>query len=164
MASAFPEMRGLDPVLPMYAAYESAHWMIGAGVVANRVFHLTDVAQVIVMTLGVAAFIGANVLNRRSLLRAPVAAHTLFLLAACVLLAVQFLWLRPSMDGHLTLYWDAAAAGDHQAAAAHQSAFNALHTPASRLIGATGLAALATIACAGWALASDARRAREATR
>lgn len=155
-AVAFPTMRDLEPVLGAYPAYTGEHWMLAAGRVAARVFVITDIAQFACALLAIAGFALATWAGdrRRSWLRFFRAAA---LGAAFLLVSYHLLIQAPRMDRDLRAYWDAAAAGDNDAALIHQEAFSRQHPNASRTMTATFVATLASLGLGAWSLA-DGRK------
>lgn len=162
-AAMFHELRALNPTIPAYALYTGAHWRIGGGQVANRVFDLGDTVQIGAMVIAAACFIGACAANRRSLSRIPVALHAAGVFAASALLATQLAWLRPEMDRRLSAYWNAASAGENERAVELRGLFDDLHPIGTNLMIATGVAALASVVFAAWSMSGAGRREEAAT-
>ncbi|MEX2220047.1 MAG: hypothetical protein WD749_14950 [Phycisphaerales bacterium] len=144
-AVVFPEMRSLDPRLPDFAAYGGEHWLIAGGRVAQRLFTVSDIAQLGLFCVFVATFT-AMVLGRALAPRWREFRLALALLLLGVL-AYRFGVLGPRMASDLGEYWSAARAGDGETAARAKAAFDADHPLGSRLIGASAaLVALSLIA------------------
>lgn len=155
-AVTFPTVRDLDPSLPAYSGYAGDHWTLAAGMVAGKVFVITDVVQ-FVCTFG--AIIGFALAvtaggylkpNQRTWL---LFFRALFLGLAFISVAYHLLILMPSMQHDLRQYWDAALAGDTNTAERFRQAFADRHPDASRSLGLTALAALITLLLGAWHLA-----------
>ncbi|MFK7883039.1 MAG: hypothetical protein AB8F26_02505 [Phycisphaerales bacterium] len=155
-AVVFPTVRDLDPALPEYTAYEGPHWMLSAGMIASRVFLITDIIQFVcaclaVVGFGLAVFVGKPARNWGLFLRA--------LLLGLAFLAVSYhlLMLMPAMQSDLRQYWNAALAGDTATAEQFRQAFSDRHQSASRSIGGTALATLGALIAGVWMLAGNAK-------
>jgi len=144
-AIAFPTMKALDPRLPAYARYDGDHWMLAAGTIANRVFEVTDVVQMVTAAVAVAtaiALMAIRVCAGRSM------ATLVWLGAVAVaagVLGYTLIVLRPGMAVDLHAYWDAALAGNTPAAEAARQEFSGEHPTASNLMAATAGAVLVAI-------------------
>lgn len=148
-AIAFPVMKALDPHLPAFAAYGEPHWPVAAGSVMNRLFGVTDA-----VLLGAAIVAALTLGASRLIFRARFAsiAGVLRLIALAALLGsvgLTRLDLRPRMQSNLTAYWEAARAGDAEAAARHKAAFDADHPRASFLL-------VTQLVLAAWAFGAGA--------
>lgn len=147
-AVVFPTVRDLGPVLPDHASYTGPHWSLVAGVVAEGVFRIGFVV------VGVALFgalVGVLVLAvRRGARRLPVVRLGLVLVTLGLFLTHAG-WLQPRMNEAASEYRDAAVAGDNNRATEAKSRFDSMHPTASRLIGATTIAALLLFVCSAWA-------------
>lgn len=136
-ASVFPVMRELDPSLPAYAAYTGEHWRIAGGMMAQRVFLISDVVQFVCAVLSVStlgcmiALFGLPRMRPATIVRAC----ALGLALACA--AGTIIIVAPQLNGATRGYWAAARAGDMAAATMHRSAVDSLHPTASRLMGGT---------------------------
>jgi uncharacterized membrane protein YhaH (DUF805 family) len=148
-ATVFPTMRGLDPRLPGFIALPGEHASIAGGQVMARVFVLTDAVALLCFVLAAATLAAARWRAWRRLGMAQAG----ILAALLCTIAVQRASLAPRMRAEMTAYWDAAAAGDLDAAQRHRAAFDAAHPLASRLMGLqAGLLAVAVAAaCIGLA-------------
>lgn len=153
-AVAFPTMRDLQPTLGAYPAYTGEHWILAAGRVAAKVFVITDIAQFVCAFLAVVGFALATFAGRRnrSWLRFFRAAS---LGVAFLLVSYHLLIQGPRMDHDLRAYWDAASAGDNPRALVHQEAFSRQHPGASRIMTATFIATLTTLALGAWSLSTE---------
>lgn len=156
-AVTFPTIRDLDPSLPAYTEYGGDHWMLAAGMVAGKVFVISDVVQFVCTFGAIIGFALAVVCggylktDRRSWL---LFFRALFLGLAFISVAYHLLILMPSMQHDLRQYWDAALAGDTDTAEAFRQAFSDRHPDASRSLGLTALAALVTLILGVWDLVS----------
>lgn len=149
-AVTFPTVKKLAPTLASHASYTGDHWLIVAGRVAAKIFAINDVIQIVCAFLATAT-LGMIVIPRmrdgRSVpLGLRVATQAVALAIACYYLFV----LSPEMIANLTNYWKAAEVGDNARAAAFQAAFDADHPTASRIMGATAIAVLASLIAAAW--------------
>ncbi len=158
-AVAFPTVRDLAPSLPAYEAYAGEHWMLAAGMVASRVFVISDVVQFVctfgaIIGFGLAVAFGGYLKgDRRSWL---LFFRALFLGLAFISVAYHLLILMPSMQHDLRQYWDAALAGETETAERFRQAFADRHPDASRSLGLTALAALTTLLLGVWDLVGRA--------
>ncbi len=157
-AIIFPTVRDLDPTLAAYPDYTGEHWRLAAGHIAARLFAFGDiVAFFCLMLTGLSLAIVAAM--RHVWIRTPritlvrLAALGLAILAA----GYNIFILGPRMNGNLSDYWNAAAAGDNDAALAAQQAFMADHTPASNTLAAIAIAALALTITGAMALTAKPR-------
>lgn len=143
---AFPAMRTLDPVLGAYPAYDpDGHADLAAGVVANRVFLVGDVAMFAAAVLAVLATGVLIALGGLPLRRWSSGVRLLALGGALLALAYQVLVLGPRMGGQHAAYLDAAAAGDNDAAAALLDAFMSNHESARLVFGGIVLGVLTLV-------------------
>jgi hypothetical protein len=137
-AVVFPTLHDLDPHLRAFDAYTGPHSIIAGGQVANRVFLVSDIVQFACvllagLTFGIAImWLGLSVRRVSTFLRAAL------LLGLVGVLAYRFGVVQPEWDEHLRLHWDAARAGQNDAAAAQKAYLDAAHPLQSQLMGATG--------------------------
>lgn len=130
-AIIFPTMKELDPSLPAYAPYEGEHWRIAAGKVANTGFLVIDAVGIGALLVSL-AMLGALGLWRWLDFSKPATILRLVALGAAIATMAWSLGvLRPRMQENLTAFWQAARAGDNEAADRHQAAFSADHPRAS---------------------------------
>jgi len=161
-AVVFPTVRDLGPVLPDHAAYTGPHWSLVAGVVAERVFRI---GMLIIGFALAGASLGVLGLTIRSPQRRLPIARAGLLIATVGLFLAHAGWLQPRMNRAADAYRAAARVGDNQAAGDAKAEFDAMHPTASRLIGATTIAAFGLFVCAAWAAAQGpATRAPRADR
>jgi hypothetical protein len=158
-AVVFPTLRGLDPTLPAYAAYQGEHWRLAAGHVASRLFLACDLIQfgaVLAAAFTFALSVLAFGLPSR---RVTTALRGALLVALTALLAYQFIILAPEMNASLRRYWEQARAGDTAAAERFRIAFEADHPLATRLLIADAALVLALLVTGLWAQSRDHPRA-----
>lgn len=148
-AIVFPTMRTLDPTLGAYPDYTGDHSVLGAGNIAGRVFLVVDMVQFVCAALALGAFIVMLILGY-SLNTLTRVLRSVILCVALGILSYHLFVLMPGMHDDLRAYWDAAAIGNNSTADAHKDAFLALHTTASRSIGATTMAALLAFVLGVW--------------
>jgi len=156
-AMAFPTMHEFEVVVPKFAAYdESQHWSIAAGLLMERIFWVTDLAQMfaaLLVIIGLGAGYGTS--GRR--FKQPLEMmRTVCVLAAVALLAYRVLILAPSMNGSLQRYWHAAEHGNTELAVRHRTDFQALHPIASRVYGVMLVLLLGAVATTAWTPAAPA--------
>lgn len=146
-AVVFPTVRDLGPVLPDHASYTGPHWSLVAGVVAEGVFRI---GFLVVGAALFGALLGVLVLAfRRGARRLPVV--RLGLVAVTLGLFLTHVgWLQPRMNDAAAEYRNAASVGDNTVASEAKSRFDSMHPTASRLIGATTIAALLLFVCSAW--------------
>ena len=149
-AVAFPTMKPLNPTLPEFSAYPHDHWLIAAGLVANRIFTITDTASI--------ALAGIAILSAFVLVTQPTPRERLLwllaLAAAAITLAYSLAILRPRMDRNLIEFWTTARAGQVQTADAARHRFDDDHPTASRLISAQLAFVTLALGTISWSLAS----------
>lgn len=148
-AIVFPTMRTLDPTLGAYPSYGGDHSVLAAGNIAGRVFLLVDMVQFVCAALALASFIVMLMLGY-SLNTLTRVARSVILCVALGILSYHLFVLMPGMHEDLRAYWAAASIGDNTTADAHKDAFLALHSTASRSIGATTLVALLAFVLGVW--------------
>ena len=150
-AIAFPMMRELDPTLERYAAYPGEHWRLAAGHIAAPLFQIAGWVEVV--CCAVAALTLAMVWTRigmggRQAVRVGRWMRMSAVLSAAVLVVAFAAVIGPRMNRNLRLYWNAAEAGQVNAARSAQQAFSADHPISSKLLGATLMLALGSLGCA----------------
>lgn len=149
-STVFPEMRRLDPRLPGYAAYEGEHWRLAAGRVAARVFFAADAIALVAALIATVSLL-VSVLHYKARARSGAGlARVAGFVAAMALLGFQFSYLGPRMHPELARYWEAAAAGDNEAARAHLAAFDRHHPTASNVLMGTAVALAVTLVAGVW--------------
>ncbi|MCC5821906.1 MAG: hypothetical protein JJU44_01300 [Planctomycetes bacterium] len=154
-AVAFPTMRDLAPTLGAYPGYDGEHWMLAAGRVAARVFLVTDMVQFVCAFLAIGGFVLAVIAGSKA--KSWLQFFRALALGVAFLLASFHLLIQgPSMDRDLRAYWDAAAAGNNEAAQTHQQAFARQHPNASRVMTGTFIATLGALGLGAWSLAGRA--------
>jgi|GEM_PF-569788 len=149
-AVIFPTLKRLDAHLPAYEAYDGPHWLLAAGMVAERVFLIGDLVQfpcAIVAVVTLAVLIGVF---RAGGPRVSLALRVLGLTVAVAALAAQLLIVSQAMNRSITAYRAAALAGDTEAALRHQAAFNDLHPIASNLMATVMVSVLVALAAGAW--------------
>ncbi len=149
-AIAFPTMKGLDPALPTYAAYQGEHWQIAAGRIMAQVFFVGDGIQLIALC-GVSLITGLHLTVFRQPLNRPAnAIRTLLVVVLLGTVAYHTLLLAPRMNANLQLYWSQAElAGEWEAP---KAAFDADHKRAERIMGLNALLLVALVAASAAAL------------
>ncbi len=138
-AILFPTLKALDPELPQYASFDGDHWSLAAGQIAERLFFVSDIVQLLMfIAMGVSLLIAHTALKSPIRTSASVA-RLLGYLALGGILTYELFRLRPRMNVNLRLYWDAAVAGQSDIAATYKAAFDADHPTASFLLSATAV-------------------------
>jgi hypothetical protein len=156
-ALIFPMMKRLDPALPEFAAYTGDHWMIAAGMIAARQFSLLAWAESVLALIAVGSLMGLVASTRGGLSHGLVLRCVAVGGATAVLLYQSFV-LQTRMDGHMLAHWNAARAGDNEAALTHKDAFTADHPLASGLMQARLGLLLAGLAAGVWSLRTGGTR------
>ncbi len=135
--SVFGALGDLPLTLESFEAYpHDEHGRLAAGMVMERVFWIVDLIQlaaapVVVVTLAI------QLVAAGSRLRSPSnVVRTICIGAAALLLAYRVAALAPSMNRKLRAYWEAAEAGEVEAAAVHRDRFNEDHPTAIAVFGA----------------------------
>jgi hypothetical protein len=155
-AVVFPTLKPLNPQLPDFAAYTGEHWRIAAGHVGNRLFAVSDAFQLvcpIVCTLFLLPVVfGKRVQadGTRAKLGALGIARLILLAIAVVLGLYQSLILGPHMRETIEAFWAAARAGNMEAAAPLQTAFDADHPKARFVMESSAFAVLGVIVTGLW--------------
>jgi hypothetical protein len=155
-AVVFPALKPLNPQLPDFAAYTGEHWRIAAGHVGNRLFAISDAFQlacpIVCTLLLVPAVLGSRADGDGSRAKLGVLgiARLLLLAIAVVLGLYQSLILGPHMRETIEAFWAAARAGNMEAAAPLQSAFDADHPKARFVMESSALAVLGVIVTGLW--------------
>lgn len=158
-ATVFPEMRDLNPRLPGYAAYEGEHWRLAAGRVAARVFLAGDAIALVSAMIATVALLVSVLYYKACVRRGAGLVRVAGFVAAMALLGFQFSYLGPRMHPELARYWEAAAAGDNEAARAHLAAFDRHHPTASNVLIGMGLSLALTLVAGVWQATSASQPA-----
>jgi len=147
-AIVFPTIKSLGPHLDEFSRYSGPHSLIAGGQVANRVFLVGDIVQFVCvlaagLTFGIAVmWLGLSMRRVSTFLRATL------LLGLVGILAYRFGVVQPRWDEDLRQHWEAARAGDNDAAARSKASLDALHPVQTRLMGVTGAMVGAALALA----------------
>ena len=144
-AVIFPTIKGMNPVVPSYQAYDGEHWRLIAGRTANAVFLWSDTVQFVCAVIGLASLIVVLIASGAAWRRVTLGVRTVGFATALSLFSYSFFILRTQMNTELTRYWAAAESGDNAAAETHRLAFAEMHPQASALIAATAFAVLITL-------------------
>ncbi len=155
-AQVFPLLRALDAKVPDHDGFTGEQWLIVAGRVGDMVFTTTDFIQLAAVLVAVATLIASIAVYKLSPRRISTLVRSTALAVALLLVAYQLIILGPAMQQELHAYWTAAQAGNNDTAQAHRQAFDALHPRASRTLGTSALAVLATIVAGVWSITNAA--------
>jgi len=155
----FVWMKQLEPTLGAFAGFEGDHANLGAGFITARLFWFNDIVQ-FVCALLVFATLGAGLALwiRRS---ASGVIRTIAVGLAMALVSYWLFILSHELKGHLVAYWQAASAGDDQAAARAKAAFDPLHPWATRVMGAQAVLVLISLVSGCWSALGSPRAADE---
>jgi hypothetical protein len=159
-AVMFTSMRTLEPELGRFAAYTGDQSNLGAGFLQNRIFLAGDVIQFVCATLVLATTIAMLAFFGLPLRRISSAVRLFALGAVMILASYQLFVLSPRMQTNVERYWQAAEAGENDAAESARLAFSADHPTASRVLGATALSVAILLAAGAWSAASAAQPER----
>lgn len=149
-ALAFPTMKGLQPALPGYRVDLMEHPQIAAGHMMNPVFMGVMVGGTACAALALLAWRSMGWV-RRAL------SVVLVLLAAGTLIGVGL-----AMQDHLHAYWEAARAGELEAAAGAKQRFDALHPWSSRALGTQAALVLLALVVGAWSAGGTRTREERA--
>jgi hypothetical protein len=161
-AMAFPTMHEYHVEVPRFAAFPaSEHWSIAAGLLMERMFFVTDIAQLLAGVLVLLGLGAGYALGGRLLKRPAEVLRTACVLGVIAVVAYRALALAPEMNRTLHQYWDAAQAGSTEVALERREAFQSMHPTASRLYGVSLVLLLGAAVTTAWAPPdrSDVRRA-----
>ncbi len=150
-AIIFPTMRELDPSFSTFAAFTGNHADLGAGFIQARVFYAVDLVQF------VGAFVGGvtlalSIALRRAWSRPTSLIRSVIFACAVLMFSYQFFVLAPRMDENARLYWQAAEAGDNQAAIEARDAFSVDHPIATQTFGFIGFFVFGSFIVGVWSL------------
>ncbi len=150
-AIIFPTMRELDPSFSLFSAFTGNHADLGAGFIQARVFYAVDLVQF------VGAFVGGitlalSIALRRVWSRPTSLIRSVVFACAVLMFSYQFFILAPRMDENARLYWQAAEAGDNEAALEARDAFSADHPIATQTFGFIGVFVLGAFVVGVWSL------------
>jgi len=137
-AILFPVMKALDPTLPYYSRWSDPHAFIAAGSIASQLFRTLDW-----LALGVAVVAAVSLIPRGARPDRSAAGMAVWISVGLlvVLVALNWLWLRPTMYAHLQEYWQAANSGLLTEGRAEKAEFMRLHPIATgMLVAQLGLA------------------------
>jgi hypothetical protein len=161
-AVIFPTVKDLQAQVPALSTYTGEHWRLVGGRVANKIFLIADIAQLILAgkALLTLAMLG---LRRAPAIRAGRVAIVWIagLGASLMLLSYHLLVLQPRMGANLRKYWDAAGAGQNVQAQEFRLAFDADHPTASRVLITLAVLVVITLIAAVW---QNTRQGSEAGR
>ncbi len=143
-AIIFPTTKDLAPTFAKYAQYTGEHWKLGAGMVQNRVFLVTDAVCAAAAVIA-SASLAIEWMNARWKGILP-KARVIALVLACAALGYQLFVLGPVMSQNIRQHWQLAAAGDNQSAEEYRAAFEADHPKASAIMYAQFGAVVLTLA------------------
>jgi hypothetical protein len=136
------------------------HPRLAAGVIMNGVFATVDVIQLIAIPV-VLVTLGLQVTVFRARRRTWSNAVRVI---AVALATAGFAWhatqLAPTMNRSLRAFWQAAEAGDVEAAAAHRAEFNRLHPSADAILRLELILLLVGVAASAVAVSPPADRPR----
>ena len=141
-AVIFPITRELNPQLPDFTEFTGPHWRIAAGTVAAKIFLISDAIQLgCIIICGLT--LGAVVITAEGWQR-PIATSIRLIALFCAvgLLTYSFAFLGPRMNTNMVNYWDAARAGENDAATSYQLAFDKDHPTATKVMIGSFLCAL----------------------
>jgi len=150
----FTLLKGLDPSLPEFAAYDGEHWRLLGGYVAERLFIGADVIGFLAICLGGGAFAWAcwrGYPHARSWIAAI---RALLILAMMGIMTYRFASLDPAMQMDLAAYRQAASLGDTENALAAQAEYDQHHNTASNVMVASMFVSLGAL---GFTLATTRR-------
>ena len=150
----FTLLKGLDPSLPEFAAYDGEHWRLLGGYVAERLFIGADVVGFLAICLGGGAFALACWKGHPHPRSWIAALRALLLVAMMGIMTFRFAALDPAMQVDLAAYRQAAALGDTENALAMQAEYDTHHKTASNVMVASLLISLGAL---GFTLATTRR-------
>lgn len=150
----FTLLKGLDPSLPEFAAYDGEHWRLLGGYVAERLFIGADVVGFLAICLGGGAFALACWKGHPHPRSWIAALRALLLVAMMGIMTFRFAALDPAMQVDLAAYRQAAALGDTENALAMQAEYDTHHKTASNVMVASLLVSLGAL---GFTLATTRR-------
>ena len=156
-AIIFPTMKVLDPRLPAFGSYTGDHWLLTAGQIAERVFTISYLIAFPCSLAAVTSLAVLVVVFGLPRVRPAVILRIIALAVAVAAFAAQLLIVSRSMNSALQAYWAAAGAGQNEAAAAHQAAFQDLHPMASTLMCVTAVSLLVALAAGAWSAGATSR-------
>jgi hypothetical protein len=150
-AIIFPTMRELDPSFSIFSAFTGNHADLGAGFIQARVFYAVDLVQF------VGAFVGGvtlalSIALRRVWNRPSSLIRSVVFACAVLMFSYQFFVFAPRMDENARAYWQAAEAGDNQAAIEAKDAFSADHPVATQTFGFIGFFVFGSFIVGVWSL------------
>lgn len=150
----FTLLKGLDPALPEFSAYEGEHWRLLGGYVAERLFIGADVVGFLAICIGGGAFALASWKGHPHPRSWTAAIRALLVMAMVAIMTYRFAVLDPAMQIDLAAYRQAAALGDTANALAMQTEYDAHHKTASNVMVASLLVSLSAL---GFTLATTRR-------
>lgn len=150
-AVIFPTMRELDPSFSIFSAFTGNHADLGAGFIQARVFYAVDLVQF------VGAFVGGitlalSIALRRVWSRPTSLVRSVVFVCAVLMFSYQFFVLAPRMDENAKAYWQAAEAGDTEAAIKARDVFSADHPVATQTFGFIGFFVFGSFIVGVWSL------------
>jgi len=136
--ATFTILPDLGLELESFRAYPSLeHGRIAAGKVMEPIFTFVDFVQIAAVTVVLIMVALQTWIFGYRVRRLFGALRVGSLVVAAGLFAFRAASLSPGMNHDLRAYWQAAEAGEREAAAAHRAAFDAAHPVASNLFSVT---------------------------
>ncbi|USN99592.1 MAG: hypothetical protein H6810_02700 [Phycisphaeraceae bacterium] len=160
----FGTMRSLDPSFGFFSAYTGPQSDLGAGYIQNRIFLAGDVMQFIGATGSLAATIALIGFCGLSLRRVSTGIRVFALGAAMALVSYHLFVLVPRMQTNAHAYWEAARAGEMDAATTAYDAFQADHPTARNEMLATTVVVALMLGAGAWSAATTGRPDEPITR
>lgn len=148
-ATVFPGMGEMEPRLGAYPGYTGDHALLGAGLIAGKVFLIVDLVQFAAGALALGAYVAMIVAGYSINTVARVIRSVLFL-GTMGLLSYHLFLLMPAMTEDLRNYWDFAAAGNTDQADVYKNAFMGMHETAANSLKGLTAATLTCLVLAVW--------------
>lgn len=133
-AVAFPTMKSLAPTVPGYHVPADEHFLIVAGAVAQRVFNIVGIVQIVCLALVVAVLLLARWRMPRPNPVGPWWWAGRIALAATACATIWALSVQMRLNDLIAAYWSAAQAGEAAAAAIARDQFRAYHPTSTRAL------------------------------
>ncbi len=131
---AFTTLPTLGLTLAEFANGPGDHGVIAAGILMAKVFLVSDAVQLGGATIAFVTLLLLTMIFGLSIFRRATAARWGLMLVILISMSYYQFMLAPTMNSELASYWEAAKAGDTEAALEHKAAFDGRHPRASAIL------------------------------
>lgn len=142
LALLFPTVKAQRPTLPDFAAYTGDHGRISAGMVAQKLFLVSDIAIFLLALLSAGTLAALVLMNRASLRGTAGVLRSVAVAVALACVAALLLIVTPQINAASQMHWASARKGDITTSNLHIAAVDDLHPIGTALMSAELIAVL----------------------